>query len=199
MPDPVLVYSSKPYDAWALQVPPPSSARISTTNACSGSFCFQICSLLWEYGAPHGTVRPVCWLTGRLMLAQGPQHATQGLQPGLELRSNRFFEVWRSEARCQVDLTALKKQTAVVGCMSASTGIISGPSVVNGKSQSCSSGGSIPPQKQRDGDSENLFLLVRVRNLSEKTETVMVVHLRIKQSRLEMLVVLCLQVHSGIQ
>lgn len=71
--------------------------------------------------------------------------------------------------------------------------------MVNGKSQSCSSGDSIPPQKQRDGDSENLFLLVCVRNLSEKMEAVMVVHLRIKQSRLEMLVVLCLQVHSDIQ
>lgn len=34
--------------------------------------CEILCSLLWQYWTPHGTVTSVCWPTGRLMLAQGP-------------------------------------------------------------------------------------------------------------------------------
>lgn len=87
----------------------------------------QICSSLSDYRTPRGGVTSVRWLAGRPMLAQGPRHATRGFQPGFALRSNRVLRFWRSKARCQDALTALKKQTAVAGCMSTSTGIISGP------------------------------------------------------------------------
>lgn len=70
-----------------------------------GAFAFlrntQICSLLSEYWTLRVTVTSVYGLAGRLVLAQGPQHATQGFQSGSELRSNRFlrFEEGRLDAR----------------------------------------------------------------------------------------------------
>lgn len=145
------------------KVLPGSQQPTPAQGAFASLWKTQICSLLSEYRNPHGTVTSVYWLAGRLMLAQGPQHATQGFQPGLVLRSNRFFEVWRSKAWCQDDLTALKKQTAIAGCMSTSTGIISGP-VANGEDQPSSSG-VISPSLLKNEETETHFSTKTVQSL----------------------------------